>query len=262
MYVRSAAVAGLFYPSDPIALRDAVAAYLGRVRLTAGAPPCAIIVPHAGYIYSAPTAAFAYAALVGAKFSRVVIVGPAHRVATDAIAVPSCSLFRTPLGDVPVAADTGLLVRQFDWVETDDVVHAAEHSLEVQLPFLQVVLPSFEVVPLCVGDVAPALLAQVLATLRDERTLFVISSDLSHYHGSDEAVRRDHISIARILAGSHLMHAQACGATAINAMLLLALRYGFRARLLDYRHSGDTAGDMARVVGYAAIAFDEGEGDG
>ncbi|TLS74271.1 AmmeMemoRadiSam system protein B [Mariprofundus erugo] len=257
MYVRTAAVAGLFYPADPTALQKALAGYLavGRVQCT---PPRALIVPHAGYIYSAPTAACGYATLVGSHYSRVVLVGPAHRVATPAIAVPSCHLFRTPLGDIPVADVIQKLVIRFDGVETDDVVHAPEHSLEVQLPFLQVVLSSFELVPLCVGDVDPVLLAQVLESLWDEGTLFVISSDLSHYHASDEAVRRDHASIARILAGSHLMHAQACGATGINAMLLLAARHRLQARLLDYRHSGDTAGDMERVVGYASIAFEGG----
>lgn len=255
MSVRLAAVAGLFYPADPVELCDMIARELARVDVV---PSCsrALVVPHAGYIYSGPTAAYAYASLSHCPVSRVVIAGPAHRVAFHGIAVASSSVFRTPLGDVPLSTDGRELADLFDCVAINDGAHAMEHSLEVQLPFLQTVLGSFELVPLCVGAVEPSKLADVLESLwGDARTLFVISSDLSHYHAYAQARRMDLATIDRILDGQSIDHEQACGATGINAMNLLAKRHGLQAHLLNYRNSGDTAGDRDRVVGYASLVF-------
>ncbi|PIP02229.1 MAG: AmmeMemoRadiSam system protein B [Zetaproteobacteria bacterium CG12_big_fil_rev_8_21_14_0_65_54_13] len=262
MSVRPAAVAGLFYPADRAELRSAIANELGSAAYC-GCYPKALIVPHAGYIYSAPTAACAYAALKNAPVSRVILVGPAHRVAFHGVAVASSSAFRTPLGDVPLAVDVPELASRFDCVCVHDSAHAMEHSLEVQLPFLQMVLGSFELLPLCVGAVEASELAAVLESLRgDQQTLFVISSDLSHYHPYEQARILDHATIGHILAGRAVDHEQACGATGINAMGMVAQQHGMRARLLDYRNSGDTAGDHDRVVGYASLVYEAGDSDG
>ncbi|MDX8405440.1 MAG: AmmeMemoRadiSam system protein B [Mariprofundus sp.] len=259
MSVRAAAVAGLFYPDEPAELRTMIKCALERVPVCVLRPK-ALIVPHAGYIYSAATAACAYAALKNHSFSRVVLVGPAHRVAFYGVAVPSSSAFRTPLGDVPLAADAQLMASRFNCVQVHDNAHAMEHSLEVQVPFLQMALADFELMPLCVGAVEAAELAAVLESLwGDEQTLFVISSDLSHYHPYDEARLLDSATIEHILAGQPVQHEQACGATGINAMSLVAGRHGVQVRLLDYRNSGDTAGDRDRVVGYASLAYVAGD---
>ncbi|WP_167631353.1 AmmeMemoRadiSam system protein B [Mariprofundus ferrooxydans] len=255
MSVRPAAVAGLFYPADRAELCDMIARELAQIDVVSPCPR-ALVAPHAGYIYSGPTAAYAYALLSKSPVSRVVIAGPAHRVAFRGVAVASSSAFRTPLGDVPLAADGRELAERFDCVAIDDGAHAMEHSLEVQLPFLQTVLGSFELLPLCVGAVEASELADVLESLwGDAQMLFVISSDLSHYHPYAEARRMDLTTIDRILEGQSIDHEQACGATGINAMNILAKQHGLQAQLLDYRNSGDTAGDRDRVVGYASLAF-------
>ncbi|MDQ6993516.1 MAG: AmmeMemoRadiSam system protein B [Mariprofundus sp.] len=256
MSIRSAAVAALFYPADGVVLRDMIKSALSRVQFVTDAPK-GIIVPHAGYSYSAQTAACAYATLKNSAYSRVVLVGPAHRLAFNGIAISASSSFRTPLGDVAVAVDSYKLPALFDTVLVHDGAHALEHSLEVQLPFLQVVLGEFEILPLCVGAVRASQLFSLLEFLYgDEHTLFVISSDLSHYHPYTQANRLDHTTVNTILAGEQVSGEQACGATAVNAMTLLAKQHGLRACLLDYRNSGDTAGEKDRVVGYTAIAFE------
>ncbi|MDQ7000436.1 MAG: AmmeMemoRadiSam system protein B [Mariprofundus sp.] len=262
MSVRPAAVAGLFYPGEARELAAFVAAFLhdATARLPAALPvPEAVIVPHAGYIYSGPTAGFAYAAaaLKGAMISRVVLLGPAHRLAFYGMALSGYDAFATPLGDVRL--DTGAIQQllTLPGVHVNDAAHAQEHSLEVQLPFLQTVLGDFSLVPVCIGSVPPDAVARVIESLwGDKNTLFVISSDLSHYHSYDEARALDRLSIDTILAmRDELNHEQACGATGINALLSVSGRHGLTAKLLDYRNSGDTAGDRDRVVGYASIAF-------
>jgi len=235
---------------------------LGRVPVS-GLRPKALIVPHAGYIYSATTAACAYALLKGCSFLRVVLVGPAHRVAFHGVAPSSSSAFCTPFGDVPLSTDGQALAGCFDCVTINEAAHAQEHSLEVQLPFLQLVLGDFELLPLCVGMVDASELAAVLESLyADEGTLFVISSDLSHYHPYTQARAMDQATLKQVLAGQMVGHEQACGATGINALSLLAGSHGLKAQLLDYRNSGDTAGDRDRVVGYGALAYVAGGCDG
>ena len=263
--VRPPAVAGLFYPAEPARLRADVEAMLQAARSAVGAgdtPPAALIVPHAGYVYSGPTAALAWAragALRG-RVRRVVMLGPTHRVGVRALALPGCRAMDTPLGPVTVEvppqiealAVTGLVVTRPD-------VHAAEHSLEVQLPFLATVLPGADVVPLAVGWVAPDRAAEaILPFLGSPDTLVVVSSDLSHYLPQTEARRVDDATIERILAlRADIDHEEACGATGVNALLLAAGQRGLRPRLLGAATSADTIGDPARVVGYAAVAFHE-----
>ena len=262
---RPPAVAGLFYPAEPARLRADVESMLAGARADADAaptPPAALIVPHAGYVYSGPTAALAWAragALRG-RVRRVVMLGPTHRVGVRALALPGCRAMDTPLGPVTVEvppqiealADTGLVVTRPD-------VHAAEHSLEVQLPFLAAVLPGASVVPLAVGWVAPDRAAEaILPFLGSPDTLVVVSSDLSHYLPQTEARRVDDATIERILAlRADIDHEEACGATGVNALLLAAGERGLVPRLLGSATSADTIGSPDRVVGYAAVAFYE-----
>ena len=261
---RPPAVAGLFYPDDPAELRREVQHLLAVAAGTGAAPseaPKALIAPHAGYVYSGPIAAQAYARLAGrcGQVRRVVLLGPAHRVALRGLAVPAVGAFETPLGAVPIDRDAIALLADLPQVVSDERAHAAEHSLEVHLPFLQLLLGSFSLVPLVVGAASTEDVAAVLERLwGDDTTLIVASSDLSHYRSYDDARRVDRDTLAAMLRlEPRLTHDQACGATPVNGLLALAHRRGLRAELLDLRNSGDTAGDRTRVVGYAAVAFFE-----
>jgi len=257
--VRPPAVAGLFYPNNPEQLRQMVDGYLAAASAD-GSPPKALIVPHAGYVYSGPVAATAYATLadVRATISRVVLLGPAHRVPFTGLAASSTNAFDTPLG--PVFLDRAAIDRALDLpqVRVIDEAHRQEHSLEVQLPFLQEALEDFRLVPLLVGDASPAVVAEVLELLwGGPETLIVISSDLSHYHDYATARRLDHATSAAIeaLRPQDIGVDQACGRHPINGLLELARRRGLAARTLDLRCSGDTAGPRDQVVGYGAYAF-------
>lgn len=264
--IRPAAVAGAFYPGDSAALKHDVAAMLtaAQARLQPpGTPaPKALIVPHAGYIYSGPIAASAYAQLVPARarIRRVVLLGPVHRVPVRGLALPGdISCFETPLGTVPLDRKAMEMIAALPQVVESQPAHAWEHSLEVQLPFLQQVLAEFSLVPLAVGDATPQEVAQVLEQLwGGEETVIVISSDLSHYLPYDVARRMDHATAQAILAlDAPLSHEQACGGTPVNGLLLAAQHHHLTPQLLDLRNSGDTAGDHSRVVGYGAFAFFE-----
>jgi len=264
--IRPAAVAGMFYPEVPSTLAAEVRAHLaaGEARREPGANvPKAIIVPHAGYVYSGPIAASAYARLASARdtIRRVVLLGPTHRVLVRGLALPSVEAFATPLGSVAVdraAVDLALTLRQ---VVTNDAAHALEHSLEVQLPFLQAALGTFSIVPFAVGDATGIEVGEVLDLLwGGKETLIVVSSDLSHYHRYADARKVDRETGEAILAlSATLDHEQACGATPINGLLRAAQRRRLRPQLLDLRNSGDTAGDKSRVVGYASFSFTEPE---
>jgi AmmeMemoRadiSam system protein B len=264
MSVHPAAVADLFYPGNADDLTSHIAAALrdATAQLPESLPvPKAIIVPHAGYIYSGSTAGFAYAALKQANIKRVVLLGPAHRIPFYGMALSGYDAFATPLGEVRLDAAAIQKALTFADVQINDAAHAQEHALEVQLPFLQTVLNDFLLLPLCIGSVQPDAVASVIESLwGDDKTLFVISSDLSHFHPYAEAKKLDLHSIETILQlRGDLSHEQACGATGINALLRVAQRKQLNARMLDYRNSGDTAGDKDRVVGYASIAFFEPE---
>jgi AmmeMemoRadiSam system protein B len=267
--VRPAAVAGMFYPGAPRALVEDVRAHLANARIGSAAMPAvpkAIIAPHAGYVYSGPIAGSIYARLAPARevVTRVVLFGPTHRVPVRGLAVPSARAFATPLGTVEVDAQAIALVRTLPQVCESGAAHAFEHSLEVQLPFLQAVLARFSIVPFAVGDASAADVAAVMERLwGGAETLVVVSSDLSHYHRYAEAREIDRLTADTILARSPTLdHEQACGATPINGLLLCAQRRGLAPELVDLRNSGDTAGDRSRVVGYAAFAFAEGAGHG
>jgi AmmeMemoRadiSam system protein B/AmmeMemoRadiSam system protein A len=260
--IRPAAVAGMFYPGSAQALAHQVATYL-----EAAQPPLlrpkALIAPHAGYVYSGPIAATAYALLRPLKgtIRRVVLLGPVHRVWVQGLALPGVDVFRTPLGDIPVDQVAVSRIQDLAQVEVSAEAHAQEHSLEVHLPFLQSVLGSFELLPLAVGGASPTQVAEVLDRLwGGPETLIVVSSDLSHYLAYAVARDKDKHTVDAVLnLDATLVGEQACGAHPINGLLVAAKRRGLTAHLLDLRNSGDTAGDKNRVVGYAALAFTEPE---
>ena len=258
--IRPPAVADTFYPGDPGSLRETIDRCFKSVRIR-HAPPKALIAPHAGFVYSGPIAATAYAALAPLRSSirRVVVLGPSHRVAFEGLALSSAAAFRTPLGDVPVDRAACDRIAALPGVQTLDAAHAEEHSLEVHLPFLQSALDEFSLVPIVVGR-APA--EQVDAVLQalwgGEETLVVVSSDLSHYHDYTTAQRSDaaaSVAIETLDPGS-LADDQACGRFPVKGLLARARALDLRATTLDLRNSGDTAGDKARVVGYGAYAFE------
>jgi len=261
---RPAAVAGLFYPGSAQALgRDVDDALAAAGPMLARDVPKAVIVPHAGYVYSGDVAAHAYARLAPAKgrISRVVILGPAHRVAVRGLALPDADAFATPLGTQPVDADAVAAIADLPQVTVSAAAHAEEHALEVQLPFLQRALGDVAIVPLVVGSASVDEVADVLERLwGGPETLVVVSSDLSHYHRYEDAQAIDAHTVRAILAlAPELDHEQACGATPIAGLLEVARRRRLVPQLLDLRNSGDTAGDKRRVVGYASVAFFEDE---
>jgi AmmeMemoRadiSam system protein B len=256
---RRPAVEGLFYPAEPTELRAMIRRDLAACEVS-GAAPKAIIAPHAGYVYSGPIAASVYARLAQAResISRVILLGPSHRVPFRGLAASSADAFETPLGSVPVDREAIETLLRLPQVRVLDAAHAQEHSLEVHIPFLQVILAAFTLVPLAVGDAGPEEVAEVLqAVWGGEETAIVVSSDLSHYHDYETARRRDEATSRAIegLRPEDIQHEDACGRDPVNGLLRVARARGLRATTLDLRNSGDTAGSHDRVVGYGAYAF-------
>jgi len=252
----------LFYPQEACGLRSAVEGYIEACQR--GGParaPKALIVPHAGYPYSGAVAGCAYRLLRDshAPIRHVVLLGPSHRVPMRGLAVPSVESFATPLGELRLDASMRQHLRELGLVGVSDVPHAAEHSLEVQLPFLQVVLDDFDILPIAIGLSPPDQVARALeGAWNGADTLVVISSDLSHYHTSEEARQLDAQTTHAILERrSDVPDEQACGARAINGLMQIARRRNLVVELLDQRNSGDTAGDRSRVVGYGSYAVYE-----
>ena len=261
--VRAAAVAGTFYPGDRSTLRSAVREHLEAVspRHREGRLIKALIAPHAGYLYSGPIAGSAFRLLEAERdcIERVILLGPPHRFPVRGLALPGVDGFETPLGVVPVDDDLVGQIDDMPQVEVSRAAHAPEHSLEVELPFLQEALGEFSILPLLVGTEMPDEVAQVLDRVwGGPETRIVISSDLSHYLAYDLAQRIDRETTSKILAlEASVSHRRACGADAVNGFLVAARRFGLEPELLDLRNSGDTAGDRSQVVGYAAVAFYE-----
>lgn len=256
--VRVPAVASLFYPGEAAALRTQLTQMLAN-NSAPGASPKALIAPHAGYIYSGPIAARAYNRVAprAAVIHRVVLLGPAHRMALRGLALPTADTFRTPLGDIPLDRDAMAFIENLPQITRSDEAHQLEHSLEVHLPFLQILFTNFTLVPLVVGWAQATETAEVIIKLwGNEETLVVISSDLSHYHSYETARRMDEDTAQRIEAcQTPVLDEQACGACPINGLLEVARMRRLRVERLDLRNSGDTAGDKRRVVGYGAWAI-------
>ena len=261
--VRQPAVAGTFYPDDRAELEGAIRDFLGtaRDRLPEDAVlPKAVIAPHAGYIYSGPIAASAYVHVEMARerVERVVLLGPAHRFAIRGLAAPDADAFATPLGEVPIDRKALDLALTLDCVAVEDLAHTLEHSLEVHVPFLQLVFGDFSLVPLVVGDAQPEEVRAVLDLLWEgPETFIVVSSDLSHYHDYDTALQMDRSTTRAIeaLRPDDIDYEQACGRIPVQGLLLAAAARGLRARAVDVRNSGDTAGARDSVVGYGSYVL-------
>jgi MEMO1 family protein len=262
--IRPPAVAGSFYPADPSTLRAMIATYLQEAS-PSGPPPKAIIAPHAGYSYSGPVAASAYAhlAMVRQSITRVVLLGPAHWVAVRGLAASSAEAFATPLGVIPVDHQALHSILVLPQVQVLDAAHAREHCVEVHLPFLKEVLGEFSLVPLVVGEATAAEVGEVLEGLwGGPETLILISSDLSHYYDYATAKRLDEAASRAIeaLRPDDIREEQACGYSPIRGLLHAARKHGLQARTVDLRNSGDTAGPRDEVVGYGAYIFTGGDG--
>jgi MEMO1 family protein len=260
--IRPPAVAGQFYPDNPAELRRMVEGFLREAKRNQGAASKAVIVPHAGYIFSGPVAASAYARLAVGRESikRVVLIGPSHRVPFDGLAVTSAETWATPLGAIPVDTKSIQQIRPLRQVSVLDEAHTFEHSLEVHLPFLQIVLADFKIVPLVVGEATGAEVAEVIEKLwGGDETCFVISSDLSHYYDYATARALDAATARAIeaLKPQDIGERDACGRVPICGLLEAARRHGLHAQTVDLRNSGDTAGPRSQVVGYGAWVFSE-----
>jgi len=260
MAVRPPAVSGSFYPAISARLSADIDRFLSRVDVRADVrAPKALIVPHAGYMYSGIVAAHGYAQLRHASLRRIILFGPAHFVPFRGLALPDAEAFETPLGSVPIDAGLADQLAKTQGISRNAAAHAREHSLEVQLPFLQRILSDFRIIPLAVGRASAEEVASAMdGAWGDSSTVVLVSSDLSHYLPYDDAVEVDRRTADQILAlGPALKDEQACGARAINGLLLAAAKRRLQPRLLDMRNSGDTAGSHDEVVGYASVAFYE-----
>jgi AmmeMemoRadiSam system protein B len=258
--VRAAAVAGRFYPHDAERLRSEVSGYIAAAEVSGHKAPKAVIAPHAGYMYSGPIAGSAYACLAQARNSikRVVLLGPSHFVAFGGLVASNARAFLSPLGPIPIDQQALAQARMLPQVSTLDAAHRDEHSLEVQLPFLQVALGEFTLVPLLVGEASPPDVGKVLNQLwGGPETCIVVSSDLSHYldySAAQEADRRTAETIES-LNWEELGGDQACGCKPISGLLWAAKQHGLTCRAVDLRNSGDTSGPRDRVVGYGAFVL-------
>lgn len=255
------AVADIFYPGDPKELRAMLERFFSGTKGKDLPIPHAIIAPHAGYIYSGPIAASAYACLFQkkTKIKRVIVLAPAHRYSLAGIATSSADAFLTPFGEIPVDKIALAKIANFSQVSIVDEAFSTEHSLEVQLPFLQFVLGNFSLIPLLVGACSANEIAVLLEKLvEEENTLVVVSSDLSHYHDYKTAERIDRETVVNVLDLNlaNLNGEKACGYIPMSGLLMFAKNKAWKARLIDLQNSGDTAGDKKHVVGYAAIHFD------
>jgi len=259
--IREAAVAGSFYPADPVDLQTQLDSLLAAVN-DGKPPPKAMILPHAGYIYSGPVAASGYARLPGNadRINRVILLGPTHRKAIRGLALPDATAFSTPLGTIPLDTEALRQIRQLPQVSIDAAAHRSEHSLEVHLPFLQRTLKDFTLVPILVGDATAAEVCEVIEQLwGGEETLLIVSSDLSHYHDYATATQLDQATSRAIeaLALEDIDHHDACGRNPVSGLLLYARQHGLHIKTIDLRNSGDTAGPRDQVVGYGAYILTE-----
>lgn len=262
-YTRYPAVAGTFYPGESQNLKSMVHSFLAKAPETDKSQTKrlrAIIAPHAGYIYSGPTAGYAYRQLEQLDPNthwKVILLGPAHRVALRGVSVCAFDEYQTPLGTIKVSPLAKKLAAQLGFVPEADLM---EHSLEVQLPFLQMQLPSFEIIPIVIGAASPEKLAAFLEPHLDEQTLIVVSTDLSHFFSYEKARATDAIAnhaIPNLDIQTMKDKGDACGIIGVMTLMYLAQNHHWQGHLLDYRNSGDTAGPKDRVVGYGAYSFTE-----
>lgn len=254
MNIRTPAVAGQFYERSPEALHNQLEKWLATSP-EFESPLRAIIVPHAGYIYSGKIAAeaYSYVKLQAEHFHRVILIGPSHHFYFEGCAIPQAEIYNTPLGDIPIDKQAIRELAHNPLVQITDQPHAPEHCLEVQLPFLQSALKDFQLLPIVTSHISPEELAKLIDPLWDESTLLVISSDLSHFHTYAEAMEIDQNSCLKIEdCQPELQPDEACGCTGINTLLLMATRHGYQLERLHMANSGDTSGNKDKVVGYVS----------
>ena len=252
---REAAVAGTFYPGSEGDLASTVGRLLEHAEEKGRESPAVVVAPHAGYVYSGPVAAEAFSAISGraSDVGRIVVVGPSHYVAFAGLATSGAPAFRTPLGDVPVDGGAEARLERLPQVARRPGVHAPEHALEVELPFLQRLVPRFELVPLLVGEAAAEEVAEALDLVcSDASTLLVVSTDLSHFYDYETARAMDLDTCRRVERAREVDSDHACGWRALNGLFVLAEQREWRLCTLDLRNSGDTAGGRDSVVGYGA----------
>jgi len=256
--IRPAAVAGMFYPGDTQELDGHISDLLMTAPAAGEDLPKALIVPHAGTVYSGPIAATAYKQVTGRGelIRQVVLLGPSHRVYLRGLALPGVDRFETPLGEIRLDTDMiQEMIDLFPQVQRSDRAHGEEHSLEVQLPFLQKILPEFQLVPFSVGDATQKEVADVIRHVwGEEETLIILSTDLSHFHSYDQAVKRDARTAGYIesFEGEKLVEHDACGRIPLRGLLHVAREKQMRIQRFDLRNSGDTSGRRDQVVGYGA----------
>jgi AmmeMemoRadiSam system protein B len=260
---RSAAVSGLFYPDEPQILRDTIDTLLSQSAIKEQSTQVkAIIAPHAGYQYSGLTAARVYKQLqtLRDRIQRVVLLGPSHRVAFEGMALTEADFFETPLGQIKVNKDDYPQLLAMENMFVFEQAHVAEHCIEVQLPFLQRILNNFTIIPIVVGIADPHSVSNIIESLwGGDETLFVISSDLSHYQSYESAQQTDNETSRAILDldFNAIQPNNACGCMAVNGLLNFAHRHPLTVKLIDQCNSGDTAGDKDKVVGYGSYLFEE-----
>jgi AmmeMemoRadiSam system protein B len=263
MYLRLPQFAGLFYPNNPIELKKLINIYLQEVNIKDfNFKPKALIVPHAGYTYSGKIAAYGYKTLIGFNYQNIILIGPSHNFIFKGLAVAPSGKWLTPLGEVSVLGidafvkvkktdKTSILIESFK-------IHEKEHSLEVQIPFLQTVLKDFQITPILTGEVNNDLAVNLIDSILDDNTLLIISSDLSHYYSYNEAKRLDQITIDAVLRYDLTKlnnFGEACGIKGIEILLLIAKKNNWKVKLLKAANSGDTSGMKDQVVGYSSFVF-------
>lgn len=268
MNTRPAAVADMFYTGNAIELAAQISDFVDAgidsdvidAEQSASLKPKALIVPHAGFVYSGATAGQGYALVkkLAKKITKVIVIGPCHRVWVEGLAIPDCQYFETPLGKVEIDPKSLSEIIKFPQVIVSNEAHEHEHSIEVQLPFLQSIIPQFKLIPIVVGSISTSQLVEVIEFLwGDEKTLIVISSDLSHFLDYDSAVRIDRQTSQTIeqLKPDRISQRMACGSSAIKAILTIAQNKNLNVKTISQCNSGDTAGSKDRVVGYGTYAI-------
>ncbi|MBN1247947.1 MAG: AmmeMemoRadiSam system protein B [Anaerolineae bacterium] len=258
--IRPPAVAGMFYPGDADELREMIARYMADASPETLGPVHAVIVPHAGYVYSGPVAAYAYKLLQSQERqpNRIFLLGPSHRSWFPSVAIADVDGFETPLGVQPVdRAFAQTLAEDSDLFSAITSPHVPEHCLEVQVPFIQTIFPETPIVPMLFGETDPIAVAKALKGHLGDEDLIIVSSDLSHYHDNQRAHAIDQRFLNALLRGDHegVLHGEACGQAPILTLMTLLEYFDWQPHLLDYRTSGDTAGGQRQVVGYAAVAY-------
>jgi len=263
MFIRYPKFAGSFYPEDSQELKDLIEKYLHQATIEKlKIKPKALIVPHAGYIYSGIVAAHGYKTLIGFKYKRIVLLGPSHNFIFSGLAINPNGKWFTPLGEVE-SEGISTFSKIRDVIESSNLIessqiHEIEHSLEVQIPFLQVVLDNFKIVPILTGEVNTDTASFLINSILDENTLLIVSSDLSHYYSYEDAQKLDQVTIDAILdydINALRNFGEACGVIGIEILLKIAAQNKWQIKLLKAANSGDTSGLKDQVVGYASFVF-------